>query len=434
MIRQLSSKPLVRLFSVAVIDQAMLSAANLILVLLLIRYTDSAAYGFFVLAQVSIALASSVLGSWITGPLSVLGPQRSDAQRESMLAEVNDDLRRFLWRLLGLGLPLPLLGAALQFWDGHTGLLGSITVATGMLVLRREFSRSALRIRLLTRELLVADGAFVVALLSLAGLAVWLPGPSAVWALCALGLASFAGERTARRFLGPLRKARIEGQPGAWAQMRGYGIWATVGSVIYWVQSQSFNYALAARLSAATVGHVNASRLMLMPVFLISTGVSSLLLPSAAGWLHHDGLPKLLRRLTQLVAILLLVDLCYLGVLWMMRDWITVHVMKKVIPDRDLLVLLWATHALLGMTREMYQSALLALGRFRASAWLSAVAALAALGVMWWAVSALGAPGAIAGTATGELVFLLGMAGLLVQSYRQDQRRRAATMSSTSPA
>ena len=82
-----------------------------------------------------------------------------------------------------------------------------------------------------------------------------------------------------------------------WQQMRPLGIWTTAGAVIYWVHNQSYNYVLAVQTDLEAVAHANAARLMLMPTVLMLVGVSSLLMPLAAGWLHREGLPVVLRRL-----------------------------------------------------------------------------------------------------------------------------------------
>lgn len=53
------------------------------------------------------------------------------------------------------------------------------------------------------------------------------------------------------------------------------------------------------------------------------------------------------------------------------------------------------------------------MGMFKPLAWLSALAA------MWVSVPVLGSPGAIVGTAAGELVYLIGLVALLVHRMRR---------------
>lgn len=433
MIRRLAGSPLLRLFSVAVLDQAMLSAASLVVFLVLYRFTEAEQYGYYVLVLTSIALLVAAQGAWIGGPLSVLAPKESDDRRDHMLAAINHDQNRVLLRLLPLALVVPMIGGLIGVWSGQLALLGEVGVLAAWQMLRREFGRSALLIRGSPRTLFAADAIYVVCLLAGAGAAVLLPGSACIWAVLGMAGAAAAGDMYARRrlaFPAPIEAAAAR---EVWRQMRPLGVWAAVGATIYWVQSQSYNYTLALKLAVAAVAHVNAARLLLMPMFLLSTGVGSLLLPSVARWLHHEGLAFLIRRLWMFVAVVLAMDAMYFGLLWWARDWITGTIMNKEIPDRDLLILLWAGHALLGATHSVFMCALLAMERFRILAGLSALSAFAALAAMWFCVDRYGAPGAIMGTAVGELVYLTGVAILLTQSLRQDRAQRAALRSAQAP-
>ena len=68
MFRTLADSRLLRLFSSAVIDQALLSATNFAVGLLLIRYTSDADYGQYVLAFNALLLITSFQGALIGGP------------------------------------------------------------------------------------------------------------------------------------------------------------------------------------------------------------------------------------------------------------------------------------------------------------------------------------------------------------------------------
>lgn len=419
MIRRLAGSPVLRLFSVAVIDQAMLSIANFGVVLVLIRYTEMAQYGTYVLVQVSIALLVSAQGAWLAGPLSVLAPKRDAAQRDQMLAVVNHGHRLWSRRLLPLALLVPPGGWALGLWDAHMAALAASSVLLAGAGLRRELGRAHLLIQSRPRQVLTGDAIYLAVMIVGVALAITLSDTPIPWAVLAQAAGALAGSGHLFRALGLPEPAADAPAREVWKDMRPLGTWGTVGATVYWVQSQAFNYLLAIRMSAASVGHVNSVRLLMMPVFLLATGVSSQLLPVAAAWLHEHGLRRLLRRLMFLAAGLLVLDLAYIAVLWLARDLITVDLMAKQIPGRDVLILLWASHAILGMLHTVFQAALLALERFKVMAYLNAIAAVSSLLVMWFAVQAVGAPGAVIGTAAGEGVYLLGILLLLAQSLKR---------------
>lgn len=424
-IRQIAGSRIARIFGGGVMAQAMLSAANFIVSLVLLRFAGAEQYGYFVLVQAAIALLSIVQSAWINGPLTVLAPRKADRERDRMVAMIGREQGRYVIFSAAAALVVPLCGYVAGLWPATIAGLMMAGVVAGALVLFRDLARQALTIANRVRLLLAIDGIYVGSLLLLIGLAVMVPGPTSIWAVLALGIAAglavVAQRYKAGGYLGTLAAGRSDPAEvsAIWRTMRPLGIWATVGASIYWIQSQSFNYTLASILSVEAVAHVNAIRLMLMPITLLMVGVGAMLMPIAARWLHQEGLPSLLRRLMIIMGILLLLDVVYLTVLWILRHWIIIDLMKVDIPEADLLIILWALHALFATAHSMLQAATMAMEMFRVLAWLSALSAIVALGAMWTCVPVFGSPGAIIGTAAGELTFLVGISLLLMQRLRQ---------------
>ena len=160
-----------------------------------------------------------------------------------------------------------------------------------------------------------------------------------------------------------------------WREMRRLGIWATIGAVIFWLFSQSYNYILAARVDLTAVADVNASRMLLMPAMLLTTGVRSLLGPMSTTWLTQFGLDRLLKRLLVFIVGLAVLQLMYFAFLWFFRDWLTADLMHRTIGNRDMLLLAWSGVTLVALTREVLQCATQAMLRFEASAYITAVEA-----------------------------------------------------------
>ena len=124
------------------------------------------------------------------------------------------------------------------------------------------------------------------------------------WAICAMILASRAGELAARRRTDPgLRWDAAAARP-FWREMRPLGLWASFGAVTYWLFAQSYNYVLATRLDLTAVTAVNATRLVLMPVFVFTLGFNMLLTPVTANWLAKSGAAAMIRKLAVTVAVL----------------------------------------------------------------------------------------------------------------------------------
>jgi O-antigen/teichoic acid export membrane protein len=423
MIRRLAQSASLRLFSTAVIDQAMLSAANFAVGLLMIRYAPGHEYGYYVLAFSSIQLLVSAQGSWMSGPLAVLAPKRTDDQRRLMIGVIESSQRRFVRRWAIAAAPLPLLGAAMHLWPWHDAWIACATVVAGWMTLRREYMRSVLMIYNRPSLVLRLDTIYIAVLICaalLASLAVPMAGAGAVLGLAvAAALAGWHGRRSIDRSVG------WQGGPAqqTWLDLRPLAKWGTLSAMIFWVYTQSYNFVLAGRLGLAEVVDVNAARLMLMPITLLSVGVGSLLIPNAAGWLHREGLPQLVRRLWGFCAGLLVLALIYIAFIWWCHEWVARDLMREQIGSLTMLLGMWSVLLATSMVRDVFQSALIALQRYREMAALTAVAAVCALGSMLLLIPHLGAPGAMAGMMVGEAISLSGVALLLAQSYR---RHRAA--------
>ena len=413
------ARRLLRLFSTAVVDQVLLSGTSFLVGFLLIRRTSDFDYGIFVLVQSALTLLIAAQAAWLAGPLAVAAPTKSPEIKRRMVGALEVSQRRFLLPVALVALLVPVGGYLMGVWNWLVSLVIGIAVVSGWLSLQREYLRGVLLIYSRPDSMLYADIGYAAVLLSGVTLAAFATHPAVLWAVFALAAAAGVGHIIARKSL--MRDPGLEGGEAGifWRELRPLGIWATVGAVIYWLFSQSYNYVLASRMDLTAVADVNAARLLLMPAIVLTVGVKTLLVPSAAAWLAESGLGPLVRRLCLFIGGMVLLDLTYFAVVWFARDWLTLDVMHKVIGDRDRLLVLWGAMALIGLVRDMLQTALFALQNFKAMAWLTGLSAVVALSLMWIGIGRWGTPGALLGLVAGEAVNLLGVCLFLVAAHRQ---------------
>jgi O-antigen/teichoic acid export membrane protein len=417
---------LLRQFSTTVIDQVVLSGANFIVGLLLIRQTSDVDYGMFVLVQSAIALLISGQSAWLSSPLAVLAPTKPAALKRLMMGAVEASQRRFLrWAALA-ALAVPALGYVLHYWSGLESLVAAFAIGAAWAALQREYLRSALLIYGRPQVMLMADVAAVATLLCAVFVAVYGTRPAVLGAVTALILSALAGQFVARRSL-----SRDPGFPAGdaspfWREMRPLATWATVGAVTYWLYSQSYNYVLAGRIDLQAVANVNAARLLLMPTIVVTVGVKALLVPTAAGWLVESNIGRLVRRLLVFATAIALADLAYCGLLWMFRDVLTHDLMHKTILNRDELLVLWALVSLIGLYRDVLQTAVFALRQFRALAVITALSAIVSLSIMAVGIVRWGAAAVLIGQVAGEIINLAAVVALLVRAHRREDAQALA--------
>jgi O-antigen/teichoic acid export membrane protein len=405
-------------FGASVIDQMVLSGANFLAGLLMIRRTTDVAYGQFVLAQSAILLLVSAQASWLTGPLSIVVPKKTPSEKTHAIATMRVSQAKFLRRLTAA----LLLAAAAAWLAGIIRPVIALVTAGIMLAcwtaLQREYLRSALIMHTRPRHLLRTDVVYASCMvIGVLGATFW-PAWSGIFSIGALILAALIAAGISYRALDADPGWAAGDAKPLWQEIRQIGIWATLGSVIYWIFAQSYNYILASRFDLTAVASVNAARLLLTPIFVFTIGINNVLVTSTARWLAAVGLTKTLRRLLLVLVIITALDLLYVGFLWNIRDWLIGNVLQKTIADRDTLLALWAVIALIFLPREILQAVLFASGRMKSMTWVIAVSAVTSLSLTWYGVGHWGTAAVLIGQISGELVNVFLLSGMLWRLWR----------------
>jgi O-antigen/teichoic acid export membrane protein len=411
-----------QLFGSAVIVQVILSVGNLVVGLILIRNTTNTEYGAYVLVLTAVLLFTQ-LQSGIIQPEMLLRLTRGDTtDRATLIGGLYRALRRGMF--VGSAVAI-----AAVFALGAAGLLAHATAllaGTGVLAvattLLREFFRMALMAHRRPTDVLKSDTLYVLMLIGGAWLSTLTPAPTAA-ATLSLALSAICSGALAARYLWRHEPWDIHANPHIIREIAGRGTWSGIGSAISWTFTQGYGYVVAAVLNVGAVAGLNATRLILMPVGVLSNGVTLLMRPTAYIWLEQHGPAKLIQRLLLAAAGLVCITIAYALVVWLFRDWIFLEVFKKTFPDRDRLLLLWSALFVLICIRDEAILLLVARSQFRPLAALTLLCAIMALTATYLLVRRIGAPGALVGMLIGETV---NAAGIFLLSAREIRRVRSA--------
>lgn len=411
-----------RMFSSAIATQALLSAANLLVSLILIRRAADAEYGYFVLIANSLLLLIALQGAYMQPPM-VIRMSRLDAPGRAALI---GGLAHAQTRVLMVIAAGAVLGVAVGLLSGAAParLMLLLAAASGAAIaaLFREFFRMVLLAYRRPGDVLRADVVYVVLLV--AGVfAATLTSMPAVGATLSLIVAAIVGGWL---LSGALRRHEPwdrQGIPGLLRSIAPIGAWSAVGAATHWGFSQGYNYVAAGALDISAVAALAATRLTMMPVNLLSAGIGSLMMPTASAWLNQMGAAAVLRRLVRVAAGVALLALCYFVILWLLRDWIFAHIMTKDFPQRDQLLLMWSAVFMVAVFRDQLIYFPGASGLFRPMAAVTFLSALVSLAITYVALGRLGVVGAPLGVLVGEVANLL---GILAVSAREVRKVRAA--------
>jgi O-antigen/teichoic acid export membrane protein len=399
------------LMSTAVVNQALLSAASLAVGLVLLRHSSDLHYGYYVLGTTALMLMTGLQGAYISAPM-VNRLTHGDLYREQRI-------------MLRKGAAVVVVAAAV-LWaagvlDRHTGALVIATALAGIATLNREFFRAVLLAYRRPADVLRADIGYVAALVGTVIIAVQTPSPG-VAAILGMGCAAVVGGGLLQRRLVRHEAYNLAGSPGILREIAPVGGWSTLGSGIHWAFNQGYSYLIAGTLGVPAVAAVSATRLLMMPVNLLSTGMGSVMMPLAARWLHDRGPASVMRRLAAITLGLASLSLVYFGVMWLLRDFIFGELLHKHFPERDQLLKLWVCVFLLILCRDQMIWLLAVRERFRPLAALTAVSAAVALSVSYFAMLRLGVSGALVGILAGEV---LQVAGIVTLSLREARTPRS---------
>lgn len=397
-----------RLLSSAVVSQTVLSAASFAVGLILIRYSSDRQYGSYILAANAILLLVSLQNAWCNPPLANHLHQLDQPGRSELVGGLYRQQNLALWFGGGLGLLVVTGLWSAQQLTAQSGVLVLVSMAAALAVLHREYFRMVLFAHRRAHAVLRTDLVHVVLLVA----GVWLAAHTAAPALVALGMLGLAGLVSSLLLSSALRQHEPwspTGAPGLLGRIAPLAAWSTAGAAIHWSFSQGYIYLVAGTLDVSAVAAIAATRLLLMPVNLLSSGVGSLMLPLASRWLQQHGTAELLRRLGLFAAGLATLMLGYFVLLWLLRDWVFAVVLHKQPAQRDTLLLLWGALFLVSVVRDQLVYLLAAQGRFRGMTLLTACSAVVALTASYWGMHRFGVAGALLGMLIGELANLAGI-------------------------
>jgi O-antigen/teichoic acid export membrane protein len=323
-----------------------------------------------------------------------------------------------LLRILSLGVvsSILVLWLARVIETEHALLIASATIAAWA-TLMREYLRMVLFAYRRPNAVLRADVGYVAGLLAGVALAVLSSEPAIFTVLAIAAAATISSILLARVIPGRECWTRT----GKQALLRTFaplGAWSVSGAAAHWVLSQGYGVMVASVLSVQAVAAIAGTRLILMPLNLVSAGLGTQLFPLTADWVHSLGVLTALRRLAFVSIALVVFALCYVTVVWCARDWIFTELLQKQFAQRDTLLLLWSGAFVLMLVRDQLVKLLAARERLPLLAKVTVCCAALSLAAGYGAVLRFGETGAVAGIVVGELANIVGIAVLTFREIR----------------
>lgn len=328
----------------SVIDQAWLSALNLLLGLVLIRWATKDDYGLYAQLYVAGLFAVSMTESVLINPLTTLAPRLSAAQRERFIVELATVQRYGAW---GLGLVFGGGAYVILRWQ-DIAAAAPVALAFGGYVTTtawREFQRGLGFVRGQPGQVLRTDlifGGLVLAGVATLVLAAHTSLPAVLLVLTVANLVAWWLSPAIARL-----PARARARRAALARIWRRGRLGLPGALSSWLANYSYLYLAAAWLGVAAAADLNAARLLLMPISLLVVAWSRVARPQLSHHLHHHQRSELTHLLVvSCVALTTLAGL-YLGILWWALPWLQHTILGPDYATVQGLVLPWGLYFVL---------------------------------------------------------------------------------------
>jgi O-antigen/teichoic acid export membrane protein len=180
------------------------------------------------------------------------------------------------------------------------------------------------------------------------------------------------------------------------------GRWAIGGVSITWIQSQAYAYAAIGILGSAGLGRANAARLLVAPFLLLVPALNQVTMPRLAEIRARDP-GAMIRKGRALTTVLVCLALAYSGVLVALAGSIAPAVLGPRYTGMRPLVAAWCVVLVASVLRDGAGTILQVRKEFRSLTLLNGISAAIATAAAVALIATCSVPGAVLGTAAGEL-------------------------------
>ncbi|MGE4093546.1 MAG: lipopolysaccharide biosynthesis protein [Candidatus Binatia bacterium] len=408
------SSPLIARSAIAFLDQAILSATNFLVSIILIRHVPKEEYGYYSIAFAVALFLVSIQDALVSSPVSVLLASKKEEARHTYVSAVYWGQFLFLVPTVCLGL-LITIGLLYMGIDTVKVLtVGSICIAA-LGVLPREFARAYYFAEETPLTVLKLDSCYVAVYLGSISVTHLSCGISVPVVFVFMGVSGFL---TAAIFNG-CRRWRCD-----WASIRAtykenwnFGRWTLFGVFVTHIQSYCNLYLLGALLSGAAAGSVSASRLPLMPLALIQAGWNKIALPRGASLRESRQLHRFFKEQMLVSVIVGIGIVLYVSVLLMSADFLKQFLFTKEYESALNFIIFWGMINIASYAALNASCGLQVIREFSIIAKVNFVTMTITLSLNYVLIQTHGITGSLVSSLIGESLFAVVLWWLLRRRY-----------------
>lgn len=405
------------------VDQVLLSGLNFAIGIALIRYASKETYGLYSQLFAAGVLSTTLLDALIGSALTTLSARRSVDERVMLVART----LRIQWIASALlaviaGVGIGVLSATVGLSENSLGL--ALSFAAFIFALgSREYCRTALFIESRPEIVAKLDAIFVAVAVLGAALLLLVDHVTVTEIMCLLAAANGV---VAVLYSADLVKTK--GSAVAWRHyvtdfqlLWSLSRWALVGSIAGWLVNNSYLYVAGGLLGVAALADLNAARLLLIPISILSVAWSRVARPTLGQLIAATEWDSIRRFLLKSTLAMEGFTVVYVAALWLAFPWLSAHVLGEKYQHISHLLLLWGIYFAVNSARNVGTTLLTSFGAFKALFWQGLASLPVLLIACWVLIPRFGVIGALGAMIAVEVWELLVNWAYLLPRARQQQ-------------
>ncbi len=405
-IKKILNLPLLRKSGLAAFDQGLLSGANFAVTVLLIKYLPKEDYGFYAIAfSVSLFLIS-IQNALVTTPLTVLLAEKSSEEKDKYIPAL-------FWGQLYFLLPFVILSIIILYILSLQAenpkiyfiYIGLSIASIGILV--KEYFKACLFVVEQEAKVISMDFVFIIAYIGSLFILNFTGIISVTWVIITLGItslsASFAQINSIKKLssLKDIMKSYHEN----WI----YGKWALVGVTTTHIHTYGYIYILGLLLGSEAVAEINASRILLMPFLLLSSGWGRISRPYGAKLRESNQMSKYFKEILFISFIFCIGILFYTLILKLFSVPLSSLLFTDSYKDVFSYIFYWAAIFMVTFFRSNASFALQVIKKFSKLATINICTMIVTLVSAYFLIIKYAITGALISNLTGEIFFAVAL-------------------------
>jgi O-antigen/teichoic acid export membrane protein len=391
---------------IASVDQAMLSALNLLISIILIKTVSKAEYGYYSIAFSITLFLISIQNAIVNAPLAVLYASKKRDEKKRYCASLC--YGQFIGIIPASCLGFVVIGLfSLNGMNSTQATIGAAVSFAAIGILFREFLRAYFYAKESPFNVLKLDVFYTVLFLLLLTTFYLVSKISVAGIFALMGVSSF--------FIG-LIHSKGQGWRFRHLSVRAsyyenwiFGKWILLGIIVTHIQRYGYLYMIGAFLGSHGAAEVTASRLIMMPLMLAQEGWGRVIVPHGSRLREENNLNLFFKQLVLASGVFIFVVSTYTTLLFLFSQTIQRFLLTDKYENAFDFIFFWGIIFVIRLISRNASGGLIVIKKFHTITTINFCTMLITIGCAFFLIQESGIKGALMSLIIGDAILALGL-------------------------